>query len=87
MFQKKVFTRLDLHSCLLCCSVSIEMFVIFILYLNIITTYSSLLPFNNNLIETNGILLNQNCVCVPYWQCKDDFSGLIDDGVDIMDIR
>ncbi|CAH0550249.1 unnamed protein product [Brassicogethes aeneus] len=29
----------------------------------------------------------QNCVCVPYWQCKDDFSGLIEEGVDIIDKR
>nr|CAH7753380.1 unnamed protein product [Callosobruchus chinensis] len=29
----------------------------------------------------------QHCVCVPYWQCKEDYSGLIEDGVDIIDIR
>lgn len=27
------------------------------------------------------------CICVPYWQCKEDFSGFIEDGVDIMDVR
>lgn len=27
------------------------------------------------------------CMCVPYWQCKEDFSGFIEDGVDIMDVR
>lgn len=43
-----------------------------------------------NYVSLNDIIdnkLNQNCVCVPYWQCKDDFTGLIDDGVDLMDIR
>lgn len=29
----------------------------------------------------------QFCVCVPYWQCKEDYSGLIEDGIDIMDVR
>ncbi|CAH1992408.1 unnamed protein product [Acanthoscelides obtectus] len=29
----------------------------------------------------------QHCVCVPYWQCKEDYSGLIEDGIDIIDIR
>lgn len=29
----------------------------------------------------------ENCVCVPYWQCKEDFSGLIQDGIGIMDVR
>lgn len=30
---------------------------------------------------------SENCVCVPYWQCKEDYSDLIDDGIDIMDTR
>lgn len=29
----------------------------------------------------------ENCICVPYYQCKEDFSGLVEDGVDIMDLR
>nr|XP_022903429.1 coagulation factor X-like [Onthophagus taurus] len=29
----------------------------------------------------------ENCICVPYWQCKEDFSGLIEDGLNIIDIR
>lgn len=29
----------------------------------------------------------QNCMCVPYWQCKEDYSGLVEDEVDIMDVR
>ncbi|KRT79650.1 Trypsin, partial [Oryctes borbonicus] len=31
--------------------------------------------------------VSENCICVPYWQCKEDYSGLIEDGVGIMDIR
>lgn len=27
------------------------------------------------------------CVCVPYWQCKEDYSGFIEDGLNIIDIR
>lgn len=30
---------------------------------------------------------NQHCVCVPYWQCKEDYSGLVEDGGEVMDIR
>lgn len=30
---------------------------------------------------------SENCICVPYWQCKEDYSGLVEDGVGIMDIR
>lgn len=29
----------------------------------------------------------QHCVCVPFWQCKEDYSGLVEDGIDVMDIR
>lgn len=29
----------------------------------------------------------QHCICVPFWQCKEDYSGLIEDGIDVMDIR
>uniref|UniRef100_A0A6P7GR36 Phenoloxidase-activating factor 2 n=1 Tax=Diabrotica virgifera virgifera TaxID=50390 RepID=A0A6P7GR36_DIAVI len=30
---------------------------------------------------------NQHCVCVPYWQCKEDYSGLVEDGGEVMDVR
>ncbi|XP_018319978.1 phenoloxidase-activating factor 2-like [Agrilus planipennis] len=30
---------------------------------------------------------SQACLCVPYWQCKDDFSGLLDDEADLIDVR
>lgn len=30
---------------------------------------------------------HESCICVPYWQCKEDFSGLLQDGVEIMDVR
>lgn len=29
----------------------------------------------------------QACICVPYWQCKDDNSGVDTIGEDLMDIR
>lgn len=29
----------------------------------------------------------KHCVCVPYWLCKEDLSGLDQDGIDKMDIR
>lgn len=37
--------------------------------------------------EPEGTQDYHSCICVPYWQCKDDFSGLLQDGVDIMDVR
>ncbi|CAH0561390.1 unnamed protein product [Brassicogethes aeneus] len=45
--------------------------------------------FSSNVDDNdyNDINTLQVCVCVPYWQCKEDFSGLIEEGVGIVDIR
>lgn len=61
------------------------MHLIFII--NIINVCINFVTLNDIIDNNYDNKLNQNCVCVPYWQCKDDFSGLIDDGVDLMDIR
>lgn len=37
---------------------------------------------DNDYSITNPIF----CVCVPYWQCKEDYSGLIEDA-DPIDVR
>lgn len=31
--------------------------------------------------------ISQHCVCVPFWQCEDDFSGLVANGEHMLDIR
>ncbi|XP_017783179.1 PREDICTED: trypsin-3-like isoform X1 [Nicrophorus vespilloides] len=51
-------------------------------------SYSSFLQtttFSDSFVEVKNY---NNCMCVPYWQCKEDFSGLVEeDGSDILDIR
>lgn len=48
-----------------------------------VQTVNSFAEADDDIYETDY----QNCVCVPYWQCKEDYSGLIEDGIDIIDIR
>lgn len=44
--------------------------------------------FSNNADEDYSFnLYEQNCVCVPFWQCKDDFSGLFEEGMAFADTR
>nr|ASN76825.1 prophenoloxidase activating factor 2 [Octodonta nipae] len=41
---------------------------------------------SNDIIEYQSH--NQNyCICVPYYQCKEDYSGLAEDVIDIVDVR
>ncbi|XP_056639812.1 phenoloxidase-activating factor 2-like isoform X2 [Diorhabda sublineata] len=41
------------------------------------------------LLKVKGLydMDNEHCISVPYWQCKDDFSGLVEDGEGLMDVR
>lgn len=45
------------------------------------------LYLQTSMVAETTVQTNKNCFCVPYWQCKEDFVGLVDDGADIMDIR
>ncbi|KAL3286107.1 hypothetical protein HHI36_000620 [Cryptolaemus montrouzieri] len=47
----------------------------------------------NCMVIKTEMFINQStsyssfCVCMPYWQCKEDYSGLTDDVANIVDIR
>lgn len=43
--------------------------------------------FVSNEISDNLNSSQNFCVCVPYWQCKEDYSGLVEEVIDIIDIR
>ncbi|CAG9819659.1 unnamed protein product [Phaedon cochleariae] len=54
-----------------------------IAFLLMVHTFSLVKCFAEN--DDSGGNDFQHCVCVPYFQCKEDYSGLIEEGVDVMD--
>lgn len=61
--------------------------VIFSCYLYFFSCFTAVQSFFNNDVSDYSIDDQQFCVCVPYWQCKEDYSGLLDDIINIVDIR
>lgn len=45
------------------------------------------LPLNSDDYSMVNQQSYKHCVCVAFWQCKEDFSGIDGDGISIMDIR
>lgn len=81
----QITTRMAIYQ-----SVSMVLIIFLIKIINTRSDYQDILNSDGDEYDENydePYTEPENCICVPYYQCKEDFSGLVEDGVDIMDVR
>lgn len=60
----------------------------FLFMFGILRCVWSFFSTSNDIVIENSSQYNQQfCVCVPYWQCKEDYSGLVGGSIDVVDVR